>query len=74
MGHNDLHVFLSHFMSHGINYLRYDISLSNSLRVIRHNQWSMKYKSHLPTYILRSLFVSHGTSIQGMTFLYQITF
>ena len=26
----------------------------------------MKYRSHWPTYILRSLFVSHGTNIQGI--------
>ena len=29
----------------------------------------MKYRSHRHAYILRSAFVSHGTNIQGMTFL-----
>ena len=55
-------------------YSRYDISLSNSLRDIRHNHWTMKYRSNWPTYILRSHFMSQETNIQGMAFLYQKVF
>ena len=57
-----------------MEYPRYDISLSNSLHSIRHNHWTMKYRSHWPTYILRSLFMSDRTNIQHTTFLYQIVF
>ena len=47
-----------HFSYKGMTFL-----LSNSYRDIMHNHCTMKYGSHWPTYILRSLFVSHGTNI-----------
>ena len=52
----------------------YDISVLNSLQDIRHNHWTIKYRSNWPTYTLRSLLVSHETNIQCRTFLYQIVY
>ena len=46
IGHVDLYLFLGQGLGHTF--------LSNSLWNIRQNQWTMKYRSHWPTFILRS--------------------
>ena len=47
-----------------IEYLKYGFHVSNSLRDIRQNLWTMKYMSLRPTFILRSMVAPHWLSIK----------
>ena len=57
-----------------IHYPKYNICPSNSLQVIEQNHWTMKYRSLTYIYFMRSIFVSHWSIIQCMTFNHQIVF
>ena len=52
IGHVDL--YLLWFGSHCLIIWKYDTHASNSLGDIRQSHWTMKYRSHRPTFVLRS--------------------
>ena len=57
-----------------IHYPKYNIPPSNSLQDIKQNHWTTKYMSLTYIYSMRSIFVSHWSIIQSMTFTHQIVF
>ena len=57
-----------------IHYPKYNIPPSNSLQNIKQNHWTTKYRSLTYIYFMRSIFVSHWSIIQSMTFIHQIVF
>ena len=55
IGHSDLHSILrSNNRSYWVIIRNKDAHTSNSFQDIRQNHWTMKYRSHWPTFILRS--------------------
>ena len=55
IGHVDFYLLSrSKFGSHCLIIWKYDTHASNSLGDIRQSQWTMKYRSQRPTFILRS--------------------
>ena len=58
--HVDLYLFFrAKFGSHCLIIWKYDTHASNSLGDIRQNHWTMKYRSHRPTFIFRSNVTSY---------------
>ena len=54
IGHVDIFTLRSKFGSHCLIIWKYDTHASTSLRDIRQNHWTIKYRSHRHTFILRS--------------------
>ena len=64
----------SKFGSHRLIIWKYDTHASDSLMDIRQKHWTMKYRPHIPTFILKSYVRSYWPIIQSMMFIHQIVF
>ena len=54
IGPVDLYLLRGQSLGHSLIIWKYDTNPSNSLGDIRQSHWTMKYRSHRPTFILRS--------------------
>ena len=55
-----------------IHYPKYNVSPSNSFQEMKQNRWTIKYRSLIYIYLVRSMYVSHWSIIPTMMFIHQI--
>ena len=63
IGHVDLYLLWGQSLGHTVSLSENDTHASNCLGDIRQSHWTMKYRSHRPTFILRSNVRSYGSLI-----------
>ena len=74
IGHWPTYILQGWFWVTLIHYPKYNISPSNSLKDMKQNRWTIKYRSltYMYIYLIRSICMTHWSIIPTMMFIHQI--